>query len=442
MKRILGTFVLLCLGFSAVAQNGWNWPEDSAEKSKAQTTYTLFSDNYKSGNYEEAKPHLTVLLENYPDLNKSIYQNAIKIYKDEWKNEKDKAAKAAMADKIMGIYDTRFEKYQDDAAKNIDRMAIDAFFFYYLDRDKTSFLLDLYKKTYASKGMKANYACARYYMKMVTLGRTRGVSMSDDEILDIYNMLMKQLELQIGDLKSKSKSTKRHEDIREEVDASLAKLGIIDCEFIVSKLVPKFDETPDDAELANKIFSFAFDGGCTEEEWFGRAAEVVFNSSPNYGVAMLLATRAGKAEDFEKAKTFFRKAVELTDDNTDKGKALKQIAGIERQHGTKTEARNVAMEAIEADPSLSEEMYSMIGDMIFSSAECDGKTDVVQDRARFIAAYEIYRKAGNQSKMRAAQAQFPTISDIFTANKKEDESISVGCWIKMTVKLKRRPDQE
>ena len=77
-----------------------------------------------------------------------------------------------------------------------------------------------------------------------------------------------------------------------------------------------------------------------------------------------------------------------------------------------------------------------------SSSECDKQQSQVDDRARFIAAYEYYQKAGNRLKMSQAQAQFPTIGDIFTASKEEGSSVFVGCWIQKSVKLARRPDQQ
>ena len=62
----------------------------------------------------------------------------------------------------------------------------------------------------------------------------------------------------------------------------------------------------------------------------------------------------------------------------------------------------------------------------------------VDDRARFIVAYEYYQAAGNSMKMNQAAQQFPTMSTIFTANKEVGEKVSVGCWIQKTVGLKKR----
>ena len=192
--------------------------------------------------------------------------------------------------------------------------------------------------------------------------------------------------------------------------------------------------------MAKKIFSFAFDGGCTDSEWFVNAAIKMFENEPNYGVAYLLATRYLKEDDFEKSKQYFLKAVELTEDNTDKAKALKQIASNARSQGNKPEAREYALKTIEAEPSTAADMYTMIGELYLGSSECDKKVSQIDDRARFIAAYDMFVKAGNRSRMAIARENFPAFSDIFSDNREVGEKIKVGCWIQTTVSLQRRPE--
>ena len=209
----------------------------------------------------------------------------------------------------------------------------------------------------------------------------------------------------------------------------------------MNKLVPEFEKDPTNSELANKIFAFAFEGGCTDADWFIQAAQQVFESSPQYGVGYLLGVKFGQEKDFDKSKDYFIRAAELTEDNTDKAKALKQVAATERIQGNKPEAKKFALQSAEVDPTLKEEMLTLIGDMIMGSEECDKKVSQIDDRARFIAAHDYYVQAKNNSKAAQARAQFPTIGDIFTASKEEGQSVFVGCWIQKSVKLVRRPEQ-
>uniref|UniRef100_UPI004048849A hypothetical protein n=1 Tax=Roseivirga sp. TaxID=1964215 RepID=UPI004048849A len=410
------------------------WPEDPEKRKDAQTKWTLFSDSEKSGQYEAAKPHFEYLLANYPDVGESLYIKGIQIWDETFDNAKTDAEKLKAADKVMSLYEKRFAVYPESKKDNIARQANSAFKFYYKEADKTKYLLDLFKLAYDLEGNEAFYSLGRYYMNIAALAYARDIGITEEEILAIYDRCIEHIDYQIAKAKAAKKSTKSMDAVKEFVDDKLAQLNLIDCDFIIEKLVPEFKSDPQNAELAKKIFGQAFNGGCTDAEWFVDVAESVF--------AYLLGSRFSQSKEYDKSKDYYRKAVSLTQDNTDKGKALKQIATIERLAGEKAEARKVALEAAAIDPTLKEEMYTMIGDMILSSAECDQKQSQVQDRAKFIVAYEYYLQGGNQLKANQAKSYFPSQGEIFTEGKELGDSVFVGCWIQKSVTLQKRPDQQ
>lgn len=438
--KLLFTLMVLSIGYSASAQ--FNWPEDPEKRKDAEVKWTLFSDSEKTGNYDAAKPHLEYILENYPKLSESTYITGIKIYDETFDNAKTEEAQKAAADKVMELYDTRFELFPESKKSNIDRQVISAFKYYFKEADKTNYLLDLFKETYELDGNNAFYPVAKYYMNIAALAFARNTGITGDEIIKIYDRSTEHIDAQIKAAKSKNRSTTAMQDVKDFIDEKLADLNLIDCNFIVEKLLPEFEKNPNDAELAKKIFTHAFNGGCTEQDWFVGAAERVFEADPNYGVANLLGSRYAQSKDYDKSKSYYRKAFELAEENTDKGKALKQIAQTERVQGNKTEARKIAIEAAEIDPTLKEEMYTMVGDMVLSSSECDEKKSQVQDRAKFIVAYDYYVQAGNQVKANQARSYFPSQGEIFTEGKEVGQSVFVGCWIQKSVKLQKRPDQQ
>ncbi|KYG77824.1 MULTISPECIES: hypothetical protein [Roseivirga] len=440
--RLKALMIIAFLAICSSASAQFAWPEDPEQRSEAQTLWTLFDDNYRQGNYEAAKPHLAKLVEKFPTLSTALYINGIKVWEESYDNAKVDAEKDKAAEMVLKLYDMRFENFEGEEEKAIDRKAIAAYKFYVRDADKTQMLLDLFEKSYEIKGMDAFYPLGRYYMQVAVLAFARSnVEISKDQILEIYEQSTKHIDHEIAQVKAANKSTKRYEEIKEFIDGKLADMGIIDCDFVVEKLVPEFEQNPNDAELANKIFVFAYEGGCTDAEWFVKAAETHFANSPQYGVGYLLGVKFGADKEYEKSKEYFIKAAELTDDNTSKGKALKQVAATERINGNYSEAKKYALEAAEIDPTLKAEMYELIGDMVMASTQCDKKVSQVDDRARYIAAYDYYAVAGNSTKMAQAKEQFPTMSSIFTENKKEGDSMTVGCWINKTVKLQRRPEQ-
>lgn len=78
--RLKALIILALVALTSSVSAQFNWPEDPAQRSEAQTLWTLFDDNYRAGNYEAAKPHLDKLVEKFPKLSTSLYINAIKVW--------------------------------------------------------------------------------------------------------------------------------------------------------------------------------------------------------------------------------------------------------------------------------------------------------------------------------------------------------------------------
>jgi hypothetical protein len=90
-----------------------------------------------------------------------------------------------------------------------------------------------------------------------------------------------------------------------------------------------------------------------------------------------------------------------------------------------------------ADPN-NKDGFEKVGDLYMNSNECFKKVNVAEDRLIYIAAYDEYAKSGNQAKMAAARAQFPSKEDIFLLNWKSGEVKSTGCWVSESVTLRTR----
>jgi hypothetical protein len=109
MRKSLFVFLVTVLAAgSAMAQAGWNWPED---KETAETKNALYTDNYKQGNYRKAANHLHWLLINAPDLNKSIYINGAKIYDGLADETQDEAQKKLYEESVMVMYELRVKYF-------------------------------------------------------------------------------------------------------------------------------------------------------------------------------------------------------------------------------------------------------------------------------------------------------------------------------------------
>ncbi|NJN41272.1 MAG: tetratricopeptide repeat protein [Flammeovirgaceae bacterium] len=158
----------------------------------------------------------------------------------------------------------------------------------------------------------------------------------------------------------------------------------------------------------------------------------------DYGLAKNLALKYLSADNYDKAIPLFKEAVELAKTPSEKSEMLIYLGSIEAKRGTKSGAREIFRQAAAADPS-NKEPYEKIGDLYMNSvADCSKQKSLAEDRLVYIAAYDMYLRAGNNAKMAQAKSQFPSTTEIFEQDWKEGDSKRIDCWVGETVSLKTR----
>jgi len=433
MKTIktLAFIAILFVGQLANAQcvDGWCWGSDPE---KAKTSNALYTDALKADNYAEAATHLEWLLVNTPNLNKSIYINGAKIYENLWNVETDPAKKKALGEKTLEMFDLRI-KYFNDEPDVLNRKALVAFKLLKDDKTRLKELLDLFDRVYELNKNNLFDGNMVAYMDVMRRYKAFGNPLPDNTVLERYFNLS-----DIMDYKE-SKGTPVHPGVRDNVEKLLLMIvPNIDCSIVISDFGPKFDANPD-LNLAKKIFKMMLTGKCTDDPLALKTATLIDKNEPSYGIKIFIASRALANDDKELAITYFEQALPLTDENVKKGDIYLKVGKIKAAQGLKSTARDYAYKALDADPSLSE-AYKLIGDLYMTSFDdCARKEDKVQDRAVFIAAYDMYKKAGESSAMARAKAQFPSIEEMFDKGYEEGQQMKVNCWINTTVTLERRP---
>ena len=436
-KQVLaGMFTLVAMVFTtaAYAQPGWFWC-DPVDKTKEKNA--LFSDNVKAADFESAKGPLDELLESCPKMHVSLYQNGVKVYKGLADVTKDKTLKDQYADKALELYDKRIE-YFGSEDKVLNRKAYDAYKFLKDRRSKYPELLQLFDRTFELNGNKVYDNNLAAYMDVVRRYKLAGNELSDIEILNRYTTITDIIEFKLE--KAGASDAKKQRLIRtlDNVDKLLINVVDLTCDKVTEIFGEKFSETKD-LKLAKKIFKLMLDGKCTSSPLAIEAATVIGEAEPNAGIYKFLAQKATAEGDYDKAIELYEKSAELSEDNLKKAEVYVSVGKIMASQGRKSTARDFARKALASDPSASE-AYKLIGDLYMNSFEdCKQGVSKVQDRTIFIAAYNMYKRAGSSTGMVNAKAQFPSIDEIFSEGYKEGQSLSTGCWVGETVSLERRP---
>ncbi len=413
---------------------GWNWPED---RKTAEEKYVLYTDKFNLGNYKDADPPLTWLLKNAPDLNPSIYINGAKIFESLADAEKDPAKKKEYADSCLLMYDLRI-KYFDEEAYVLNRKAFYAYKYKYDDKSYSQQLYDLFHKAFElnKQDFLDNNLVA--YMDVIRRYKLNGGKISDENVLNIYDSLTDIIDYKIKQATSQGKSVDFLNTSLDQINQLLTTIINVSCDFIDKNLLPKLESDTTDLKMAKNIFKLAFAEKCMDSKAFLESAIIVQKGDPQYGMAKLIGDRYFIKEDFNKALKYYDEALSLTDENTKKAELFLKEADIYTRLNDKPTARDKAEMCTKEDPSKSE-CYTVIGNLYFNSFnECKQNENPVADRAVYIAAYEMYKKAGNKEGMANAKAQFPSNEDIFTYNLHVGDPIKVGCWINEVVTIQKR----
>lgn len=433
---LLLTLVLTC---TANAQStdtpGWNFPQDPEQNKIAREKNALYTDYMTAENYEMARAPLYWLLQNVPDLNESIYINGARIYENLADSSPEGEEAKVYADSAVLLYDLRIEHF-NKREEVLNRKAFSAYKMWRDYADRYEQLYHVMKEAHEANGQDFWPQNAVAYMDAARRYKLTGGEIGDMDIVNLYNELDGLLE----EYQKASNTPERTEILRGQLDKLLVGSISSKCEDIEQNLGSLLRENPENLKLAKVIIKLSLESKCTDSPSFLQAAELVQQEEPSVGLARFLASKAISAGDFERAIQSYENAIALTEENTKKAEMLLDIAEIHSKQGRKAAARDYAQRALEENPNLSE-AYNLIGNLYYSSYnDCRQNVSQVEDRAVFIAAYEMYQKAGNATMMAQAQEQFPTISMLFEeADKEAGEQIRIGCWINRSVAIRTAP---
>jgi tetratricopeptide (TPR) repeat protein len=439
-RKMFSVVMLLAAAFTgnvAFAQCK-EWP---AEKAKAEESLAIYGDAVKQGNYRGATASLQWLLTNAPKVSTKIYIDGADIYDKLADKETDPAKKKVLVDSMLWMFDARIKNCGDEV-NVMNRKAYASYRYNVKDKDKVAELLAMYDKVYEISGNNVTDVNLVAYFNTVYGNFVMLKNLTDEQVLQRYDKIQNVIDVKIKDALAKGKTADadKLKSYKGTIDDLLIKMVKVDCDFVKKNLEPKFRQNPADVALAKKIFGFMLQGKCTDDPLWLEAGEAVNKVEQDFAIAKNLGLKYLSSGNVEKGEQLLKEAVTLAKTPAEKGDALIGLGAIEAKNGKKSAARDLFRQAAAANPS-NKEAYEKIGDLYQNSfEECSKKKSMAEDRLIYIAAYEMYAKAGDAQKMANAKAQFPSTSEIFELNWKEGESKSTGCWIGETVILKTRKD--
>lgn len=424
----------LVLSFQLQAQK-LNLPANEELASEASRRFALSVDAIAIKDYRGAANALHWMLKNVPDLYDGQYINSYKAYEELAKATSDKEEKNMFLDSMFLSFDKKEEVY-GLTTREKNNKAYRFYKYWKSNKSKIGEGLEAYKVAYEEPNKVINNNIVSY-IDLVRRHRAYGGEFSNNDVIDVYSKVMSVIDYKAANGVDASKLDR----YRAAVNGLLTQImgDDLNCEFINENLAPPLD-TGDDIILAKKVFGLLLERGCGDSPYLEVAAKVIQKQEPTEGIAKVLAQRAFADKDYESSESYYKQALSLSSDPEKKADLQMSIAQLNVVKGDKPAARKAALEAAKLDPTKASEAYTYIANMYMNSFDdCSQKKSLIDDRSIFMAAYDLYQKAGNKKGMAEAKAQFPTVTDIFTANKEEGQSIKVGCWINVTTTIRTRP---
>ena len=423
---------------SAGWDNGWCW---GADPDAAKEKNVIYTDALKAKNYTDAVVALEWLLEKTPNLNKAIYINGEKIYRA-LEKEAQGEEKIALQDKILALYDTRIKYF--GGKESITQKKGQRLYGFMMKREgaKEHYqeYLTFYEELHTLCGNKTKRVNLIYNMDLV-YRLAKGKKLTTEEIIPKYEKIIETVDYNIE--KADAGKKEKWESAKKKIDAKFEVIVPIDCDFVRNRWGENIKTNADNIKLSKKAIRYMLKEKCTDDPLFYTAVENVHTVEPSIQTANILAKRYLKLENYAKAKVFINQVIELAEDSPeDQADAYISLAKLSRKDGKNSEARDFYMKAAEKDVKKASSAYTAIGNMYMGSRNsCLAKSDPnpVKDRAVFFAAYAMFQKAGNNSAMARAAAQFPSMSEIFQYNYKVGDVVKVECWVGGSYGIKKRP---
>lgn len=417
------------------------WPED---KKKAEECVAVWGDAMRNGgSLKSAVPAIQWMLTNAPQWNTKLYIDGITIYDKLADAEPDPGKKKVLVDSLLMLFDLRVKNCNDEV-NVLNRKAYASYKYNVKNKEALPGLLALYDRVFEISGTGVTDANLVAYMTTVKANQIYVKNITDDQILQRYDKIMSVIDAKIVNLSkdpAKSADVDKLKGYKDAVTGLLLGMVDVNCDFVKKHLAPKFRQNPNDLPLAKNIFRFMLEGKCTDDPLWLDAGEAIHKLSPDKDFGLLKALAAANIAkgDYDRAEGLLKEALAIPSlKAAEKGEAQFYMGSIEAKKKNYSAARDMFRAAGSADPS-NKDAWEKIGDLYYNSFdECSKKTSMAEDRLVYIAAYEMYQKAGNSAGMTRAKAQFPSKEEIFLVNWQKGSTQRVACWIQESVVLNTR----
>ena len=433
LLNMISVFVLLLMNGNIFAQKGvtdgskYGHGEDSV---RCLVNLTLYRDRVKTGNYADALHYWRVAFHECPQSSQYLYIDGVKMYSDLIEAEKDPARRDAFIDTLMIIYDQRME-YFDQKGNILGRKAVDLLRF---RKNDISAVEEGYNYLEESVNLLKDKSSIPVIVAFMASTYTlfAEAKISDMKVIENYSFASDIIEYMLTENPSDEDAKK----VRENIDQNFIASGAPTCQSLINYFKPQYEAKKTNVSFLKKVVSFMSTLDCDEDPFYIRALEALYQQEPSALAAFNLAKLFVTRENYNKAVTYYKEAIEKEQDPVNKSEYYYQLGWITyaKLENLQT-AREYALQAIKLRPGWGEP-YLLIGDAYVASKDCF--TDDFEKKTIYWAAVDKFLQAKSvdesvtekaNERIQIYSSYFPDVETIFFYSLKEGDPYTIGCWI-------------
>jgi len=420
----------------------------AAKDKDYMSTYTLEKQFYDQKDYKSSLGPWRILYKTYPKSSVNIYIHGLNIYQTLIEGTADRKMKDLYIDTLMQVYDHRI-KYFDQKGMNLGRQGAD-YLKYKLDREGDQLNDDqrknILKKGYAylQESVKIQGLETEAPVLILLMNSTRGLyglgEFGKDKVVESYDIVSKI----VSNYLAKEPASEKFISTRNEIDRIFQSSGAADCDALISIYEPKFDQIAANLEDLKKMIRMLDRQNCDASPLFAKASEKLYQLEPSAEAAYNMARLFVKAEQMDKAETYYKQAVDSEKDPLNLAKYYLELGQLNFQKPQL--AKTYLKKSIENNPNAGK-AYIMLGDLYAHNSKSYGESDFEKSQV-FWVAVDYYAKAKKADSTVEAEANqkigtysqyFPPKEEIFFNGLTVGQSITLGGWIgeSTTIREKR-----
>ncbi len=411
-----------------------------SQPQKAKEAWARSEDEYKAKNYKGAKNDFNWLLINAPKISKNLYIRSATTYEKLLEANKDEAMKTVLQDSIIIILDMRIKNYGEEAKiLDVDKGRL-AYPFYIKNPEKHEMLFDLYQKIVELKGNDvASYNLQYFFRIACEMKRTNKKGLDDLKTIEMHEKLGKICDVNIA----KNTAEKANwEKVKKDLDANLeVTIGEMDCDLVKKQFGEKLKTNPKDTLLARKVQGLMQRASkknkeCFKDKMLGDIYMMFAKDYPSFNNCKSIAYWYANGDNDDEYMKWMGEAFKFGGTSVDKADLIIAQARKKAKAGSYGEARTLAYQAAQTDKGVAGKAYKLVGDLYMASGStCVGANKTPCDRkAIYVAAYNMYMKAGDAGSAQRAAQYFPTKEEKFT-HSCGGTTVNTGGWVGETVTI-------